>query len=161
MNIVTKYGATVLDRSDDGSYPVSEATHVVANTIDFPDYTEAVAMMVPVIRADWIMASLTKHRILSNNLRQYTPDPRLIFSSVVVTCADIPNTDKETIIGAVMALGGMEQKDLTKQVTHICALSMDHPKVVRALESKSKAKIVLPHWYSDTLRAPGLGWLSH
>ena len=79
--------------------------------------------------------------------RPFSPDPRMIFAEVVVTCADLPDMDKESILGACMALGGQESKDVSKLTTHICALSMDHPKVQTA-RSKSwwKGKIVLPHW---------------
>lgn len=79
-------------------------------------------------------------------MRPFSPDPRMIFSEVMVTCADIPPMDKESILGATMALGGQESKDAGKLTTHICALSMDHPKVVGALEKNWKGKIVLPHW---------------
>lgn len=70
----------------------------------------------------------------------------MIFSSVVVTCADLPVTDKESIAGATMALGGQESKDAAKQTTHICALTMEHPKIQAALAKNWKGKIVLPHW---------------
>ena len=85
-------------------------------------------------------------------VRPYSPDPRMIFSNVILTCADIPEFDKETIIGATMALGGMESKDLTRQTTHICALSMDHEKCQEALKKNPKCKIVLPHWFDDCFR---------
>jgi hypothetical protein len=43
-------------------------------------------------------------------------------------------------------MGGSESKDVNRTTTHICALSMDHPKVQAAVDAKVKAKIVLPHW---------------
>lgn len=70
----------------------------------------------------------------------------MIFSEVVVTCADLPETDKESIAGATMALGGQESKDVTRLTTHVCALSIDHPKVQIAIERGWKGKVVLPHW---------------
>ena len=80
--------------------------------------------------------------------RPYTPDPNLIFSNMTLTCADIPNGDKDAIIGAVLAMGGIEVNSLTKLTTHICALTMDHPKCEQAREKGLKCKIVLPHWYA-------------
>ena len=100
--------------------------------------------MVPVVKAHWLKNTIAKGKVAQ--VRPYSPDPRMIFSSVILTCADLPDTDKETIIGATMALGGMESKDLTRQTTHICALSIDHPKCQEALKKGSKCKIVLPHW---------------
>jgi hypothetical protein len=100
--------------------------------------------MIPVINSEWIKASLHKSR--QAPLRPYSTDPRLIFTKVVLTCADIPASDKESILGAIMALGGMESRDLTKQTTHLCALSMDSELCKIATKQHPKCKIVLPHW---------------
>ncbi|KAG4218875.1 hypothetical protein PC116_g32645 [Phytophthora cactorum] len=101
-------------------------------------------MMIPVVKSKWITASLAKGR--QAQIRPFTPDPRMIFSDVVLSCADIPPTDKEAIIGATMAMGGMDSENVTKLTTHICALSMDHAKCKLATEKRLKCKIVLPHW---------------
>ena len=76
----------------------------------------------------------------------------MIFSRVVLTSADIPHQDKEAIAGAVIAMGGSESKDVARLTTHICALSMNHPKVETALEKKLKCKIVLPMWFEDCFK---------
>ncbi|KAI8965073.1 BRCT-containing protein [Daldinia sp. FL1419] len=145
-----KYGGTVLATKRDGSLPLSQVTHVIANSIDFPQYTEATAMMIPVVKSKWITASLAKGR--QAQIRPFTPDPRMIFSDVVLSCADIPPTDKEAIIGATMAMGGMDSENVTKLTTHICALSMDHPKCKLVMDKKLKCKIVLPHWFDDCFK---------
>ncbi|KAK4232430.1 BRCT-containing protein 1 [Podospora fimiseda] len=147
---ITENGAEVLEPDRKGRIRMAQCTHVVSNTIDFEQFSEAQAMMVPVVRPDWIKTSLARGKLAQ--LRPYSPDPRMIFSDVILTCADIPSTDKEAICGAVMALGGMESKDLAKQTTHICALSMDHPKCKEATARKLKAKVVLPHWLDDCFR---------
>lgn len=108
------------------------------------------AMMVPVVRPVWVNASLHKNR--QAQIRPYSPDPRLIFSNVVLTCDDIPLTDKDAIAGAVLALGGAESKDLGRLTTHICALSTDGPKVQMAMARNLKCKAVLPHWFDDCFR---------
>ena len=79
-------------------------------------------------------------------LRAYSPDPRLIFSSVVTTCIGLPDIDRESIIGATMALGGSEARQVSRQTTHICALTGSEAECVEAKAKGSKAKIVLPHW---------------
>ncbi|KAK3995835.1 BRCT-containing protein 1 [Cladorrhinum sp. PSN332] len=147
---VIENGAEVLDPDRKGRIRMAQCTHVVSNTIDFEQFSEAQAMMVPVVRPDWIKTTIARGKLAQ--LRPYSPDPRMIFSDVILTCADIPSTDKEALCGAVMALGGMESKDLTKQTTHICALSMDHPKCKEAATRKLKAKVVLPHWLDDCFR---------
>jgi hypothetical protein len=97
-----------------------------------------------VVRSDWIKATIARNKVAQ--VRPFSPDPRMIFCNVILTCGDIPTTDKEAITGAIMALGGMESKDLSRQTTHICALSLDHPKCIDAKNKKLKCKIVLPHW---------------
>ncbi|KAI8631314.1 BRCT domain-containing protein [Xylariaceae sp. FL1651] len=147
---VQKYGGHVSAQKRDGSLPLSAVSHIISNTIEFPQFDEAAAMMIPVVKSKWISASLAKGK--QAQIRPFTPDPRMIFSDVVLSCADIPDSDKEAIIGATMAMGGMDSEHVTKLTTHICALSMDHPKVQMALEKKHKCKIVLPHWFDDCFR---------
>lgn len=143
---IVKYGGQVCERRRDGSVPLANVTHIISNTIEFPEYSQSIAMMIPVVKSKWVTASLAKNK--QAQIRPYTPDPRMIFSDVVLSCADIPDTDKDTIIGATMAMGGMYSDSITKLTTHICALSMDHPKVQMAVEKKHKCSIVLPHWYT-------------
>ncbi|KAK0742522.1 hypothetical protein B0T21DRAFT_391225 [Apiosordaria backusii] len=148
--VARENGAEVLEPDRQGKIQFKKATHIISNTIDFEAYAESLAAMVPVVKSDWLRISI--HRRKLAQLRPYSPDPRMIFSSVTLTCADIPTLDKETICGGIMALGGMESKDLTKLTTHICALTLDHPKCQEALGKKLKAKIVLPHWFEDCFR---------
>ncbi|KAM0460943.1 hypothetical protein ACHAO4_001739 [Trichoderma viride] len=148
--ILTEHGATAVDYRRDGSLPIERVTHIISNTIDFPQYIESQAFMIPVVSTQWITVSISRRR--QAQVRPFSPDPRMIFSEVMVTCADIPPMDKESILGATMALGGQESKDAGKLTTHICALSMDHPKVVSALEKNWKGKIVLPHWFDDCFK---------
>ncbi|KAK4172187.1 hypothetical protein QBC36DRAFT_79746 [Triangularia setosa] len=148
--VARENGAEVLEPDRQGKIQFNKATHIISNSIDFEAYAESLASMVPVVKSDWIRVSI--HRRKLAQLRPFSPDPRMIFSSVTVTCADIPTLDKETICGGILALGGMESKDLTKLTTHICALSLGHPKCQEALKMKLKAKIVLPHWFDDCFR---------
>ena len=142
--ILIENGATTVEPRRDGSIPIDRVTHIISNTIDFPQYINTQAVMIPVVTPQWITVSITRRK--QAQVRPFSPDPRMIFSEVIVTCADLPQMDKESILGAVMALGGQESKDAGRMTTHICALSMDHPKVVAAQERNWKGKIVLPHW---------------
>ncbi|KAH8840302.1 hypothetical protein MCOR27_004127 [Pyricularia oryzae] len=148
--IVLRNGGEVLEPESNGKLAVHEATHIVSDTIDFEEYTAAGECLVPVVTCNWITNSLMKRKLAA--LRPHSPDPRLIFHAVNVTCADLPPTDKESIIGATIALGGTESKDLTKLTTHICALSYDHPKVALAVSKGLKCKVVLPHWFDDCFK---------
>ncbi|KAI1329409.1 BRCT domain-containing protein [Xylariaceae sp. FL0255] len=148
--VVTRHDGEVVSKKRCGALPLQAITHIISETIEFPEYEEACETMIPVVRRRWIDASLQKGKLAQ--IRPHTPDPRMIFSNVVLTCADIPPTDQEAIIGATTAMGGMDSEQVTKLTTHICALSMDHPKVKQALDSRKKCKIVLPHWFDDCFK---------
>lgn len=121
-----------------------EVTHIISDTIDFPEYSEARLQLKPVVTTGWITASL--HKSKEAPIRPYTPDPNMIFASVTITCEGLPPGDKDAIIGAVLAMGGMESSSLTKMTTHICSLTVDGPKSQQVIEKGLKCKIVLPHW---------------
>ncbi|PHH81699.1 hypothetical protein CDD82_142 [Ophiocordyceps australis] len=147
--VVEDNGATICEPRRDGTIAMGKVTHIVSNTIDFGQYVESQAVMIPVVSTQWITASISRRR--QAQVRPFSPDPRMIFAEVVVTCGDVPVMDKEGILGATMALGGQESKDVNRLTTHVCSLSMDHPKVQMALKMMDqkgwKGKIVLPHWF--------------
>ncbi|KAI9644499.1 regulator of Ty1 Transposition [Ciborinia camelliae] len=148
--ILEDNGASAEIKKPDDGINVEEITHIVSTTTDFACYDKAGLLLVPVVTPSWVTQSLSKRKQVP--IRPFTPDERLIFSNVNLTCADIPQGDKDAIIGATLAMGGMESNSLTKLVTHICALSMDHPKCQQAKEKGLKCKIVLPHWFDDCLK---------
>ena len=102
--------------------------------------------MLPVVKPSWIDHSMEKRKQV--NPRQYSPDPSLFMTDVLVTCAGIPEGDKEAIAGGLLAFGGLFSEDLTKQVTHIVALNMSNDKCYTAKAKNLGCKIVLPHWYA-------------
>lgn len=129
----------------DGPLDLNELTHIISATSDFPEYPDVRLQMVNVVRPSWVVQSLLKGK--EQPIRPFTPDPNLIFSNVVVTCADIPSGDQDAIVGAVLAMGGMESSSVTRLTTHICALTEEHPKCVAARQKNLKIQIVLPHWF--------------
>jgi hypothetical protein len=137
-------GAVVLGLNADGSVRLEEITHIISATSDFPQYRAACEQMIPVVVPEWIKSSLLKNR--QAQLRPFTPDPKLFFSGVVISCADLPENDKDVIIGGVLAMGGQESNNLTRLVTHIVALTADNVKVQQAQEKQLRCKVVLPHW---------------
>ena len=81
------------------------------------------------------------------NPRSHSPDPKLFFSGLMVHVADLPENDKNAIIGGVEAMGGIYASAISKQVTHIVALSEASDACQVAITRKLNIKIVLPHWY--------------
>lgn len=73
-------------------------------------------------------------------------------SDVVICCADLPDGDKDAIIGGVLAMGGLYSPKVATMVTHIVALTMDSEKCAIVRNKKLDIKIVLPHWFDDCLK---------
>ncbi|MCJ1284791.1 hypothetical protein MMC26_004127 [Xylographa opegraphella] len=125
-------------------------THVISSTIDFEGYEKAEDLLVPVVTPSWVDASVAKRR--HANPRSHSPDPRLFFSGLVVCTADLPDGDKDAIVGGVLAMGGLYSSAITKAVTHMVALNMDPAACQIAVAKNLDCKIVLPHWFDDCLR---------
>ncbi|GAB1200743.1 hypothetical protein APSETT444_010122 [Aspergillus pseudonomiae] len=130
--------------------PLHEFSHLVSTTIDFPSFDAANDALIPVVKPQWLHACLNKRKLA--NPRQYSPDPRLFLNDVVVTCGDIPEGDKDAIIGGVLAKGGLYSPRITQMVTHLVDLTTDSDKARVALGKKLNVKIVLPHWFDDCLK---------
>lgn len=124
--------------------PLQDITHIISSTTDFPEYEAASDGLKSVVKPDWVKASIAKGRLA--NPRQYSPDPRLFFSGLVVCCADLPSGDSDAIIGGVLAMGGLYSSPVSKMVTHIVALTMDSDMCKIAISRNVKCKYVLPHW---------------
>lgn len=123
---------------------VHEFTHVVSSTIDFPGHDAACDALIPVVKPQWVNASISRNKLV--NPRNYNPDPRLFLNDVVVSCVDIPEGDQDAIFGAVLAMGGLSSYKITRTTTHLVALSMDSDKCASILNRGLNIKIVLPHW---------------
>ncbi|KAB2577418.1 BRCT domain-containing protein [Lasiodiplodia theobromae] len=130
---------------------ITDFTHIIATTCDFPDYLHALDHFVHVVKPQWIDDSLRRGKPV--NPRSHSPDPRLFMSDVMVTCAsDIPEGDAEAIIGGVLAMGGQYSSAITKVTTHLVALTLDDDKCALVRAKNLKCKIVLPHWFDDCLK---------
>ena len=144
--VLVANGAHEVPRSPLGTaIPIEEITHIISNTIDFPDYQGANDSLKSVVKPDWVEASIIKGRL--SNPRQYSPDPRMFFSGLVVCCADLPAGDSDAVIGGVLSMGGLYSSAVTKQITHLVALTTEADKCQVALAKNLKCKILLPHWY--------------
>lgn len=138
-------GEPSIHQGSPGKSDTIECTHIVSNTIDFLTYDLACKAFVPVVKPSWVHTSLAKRKIA--NPRQHSPDPRLFLNDVVVTCGDIPEGDKDAIIGGVLAKGGLYSPRVTGMVTHLVDLSADSDKARLVQSKKMRVKMILPHWY--------------
>jgi hypothetical protein len=127
---------------------VIECTHIVSSTINFQSYDYFSNALIPIVKPAWIQTSLSKRKLV--NPRHYSPDPRLFLNDVVVTCGDIPEGDKDAIIGGVLAKGGLYSPRLSAMVTHLVDLTADSDKARLVKAKAMRTKIVLPHWSVST-----------
>ncbi len=98
---------------------------------------------------------------MPNSSAQYfSPDPSMIFSGVVACACDLPSADLEVLSAGITALGGQWRTGLTKDVTHLFALSPASAKYATAMHFKEETgvRVVLPHWFDDAVRL-GMGGL--
>ncbi|OJD17374.1 hypothetical protein AJ78_02504, partial [Emergomyces pasteurianus Ep9510] len=110
-------GEVTLHRLPASLPAVHEFTHVVSSTIDFPGHDAACDALIPVVKPQWVNASISKNKLV--NPRHYNPDPRLFLNDVVVACMDIPEGDQDAIFGAVLAMGGLCSYKITRTTTHL------------------------------------------
>lgn len=129
--------------------PLDSVTHIISSHIDFPEYTAALEAGKFVVKPSWVKQCCTRQKVVS--VRQHSPDPSQIFQDTVVACADLPEGDKDAITAGVMALGGQVSGPLSRLVTHIVTMSLEHPKCEVAKENGLSCKIVVPHWFDDCL----------
>ncbi|KAF2189689.1 hypothetical protein K469DRAFT_658761 [Zopfia rhizophila CBS 207.26] len=129
---------------------LSEITHIISLTSDFPDYHAALDLYVNVVKPAWIDACLKISKV--KNPRAFSPDPALFMNEVIICCGNIPEGDKEAIAGGVLALGGQHSGALSKQVTHLIALGKEDERVKLAMDKRLRCSIVLPHWFDDCLK---------
>ncbi len=138
-------GAYVPLIPETGRIALDKVSHIISISSDFPDYHAASDALIPVVKPEWVTASLFREKLAQ--IRPYSPDPRLFFAGVTVTCADLPSGDKDAVIAGVVAMGGQYSGILTRQVTHIVALTDQHEKCQQAISRRLPCTIVLPHWW--------------
>ncbi|KAK9240717.1 hypothetical protein V1525DRAFT_336300 [Lipomyces kononenkoae] len=129
---------------------LSSITHIISNTIDFPEYPEAEQRMINVVKPLWVYKSVSHGRTAP--LRLYSPNPKFFFSDVNIFVAGLPQGDREALYGGVRALGGQWSESLTRFTTHVIALSMDEASCKTVALERKACKIVLPHWIDDCLK---------
>ena len=126
-------------------------SHIITETVEFIEYTQAVNSMVPIVTTSWVYDSINFQK--PQSLRTYNPNPNYFLKDCFICCCDnLPGGDKELIYGAVSAFGGGYVDTITKNTTHLIALDVLNEKAVVAsslIHSGSQLgniKIVLPHW---------------
>ncbi|KAI0935547.1 hypothetical protein AcV5_003952 [Taiwanofungus camphoratus] len=132
----------------------SALTHFVTTSLPADDVIEALPpdstahLVTPV----WVERS----RILGSQQPPefYSPDPALLFSGIVAAATDLSKADLELLSAAITALGGQWRTALTRDVTHLFALSSGSVKYETAMHFRDKTGmcVLVPHWFDDSVR---------
>ena len=85
----------------------------------------------------------------------------MLFSGVCACSTELPSADLETLSAGITALGGQWRASLTKEITHLFAVSPDSAKYAAAMHYRDETgiRVVLPHWFDDVVKlgVRGLG----
>ncbi|KAH9483371.1 PAX-interacting protein 1 [Psilocybe cubensis] len=86
----------------------------------------------------------------------YSPDPSLLFSSLTCSASttSLSPSDIITLQAGVTSLGGQWRSSLTREVTHLFALSREGREYETAMhfQRETGVKVLLPHWFDDVVR---------
>ncbi|KIJ92958.1 hypothetical protein K443DRAFT_125763 [Laccaria amethystina LaAM-08-1] len=116
-------------RGDDHA-TLKDAAHIITNSHRFEGSGEVEAG-VNVVTDQWVDRSLVLGRMQQPQL--YSSDLTMIFSGVVACAAELPTSDLEVLSAGITALGGQWRTGLTKDVTHLFAITPNSQKYATAL----------------------------
>ncbi|KAJ7084479.1 hypothetical protein B0H15DRAFT_849331 [Mycena belliarum] len=130
---------------------ILSATHIVTNSSRFHGWQD-IDENVEVVSDLWVDRSLVLGKLLPCQF--YSADREKIFSGIVGCACDISSTDLTHIEAGVKGLGGQWRHGLTKDVTHLFAVSASSNKYATAMryQADTKIKVLLPHWFDDAVR---------
>jgi mediator of DNA damage checkpoint protein 1 len=135
----------------------------VGESLCCPRKASAVSVYVSVGHTDLILN-------IDDRAEHYSANPVMIFSGVVACCADVcpllflasfhnvqclplqlSPADEEALSGTILALGGQYRAGLTRDVTHLFALSEKSDRYQTAVyyQSETHVSVVTPHWFDD------------
>ncbi|KAI0682501.1 hypothetical protein BC835DRAFT_1399674 [Cytidiella melzeri] len=141
-------GAKPVEISDE------KLTHYVTNLPPGPNSLESLPEQsnAQLVTPFWVERTLVLG--IQQDALSYSPDPSMLFSGVVATSCDLSASDNEVLSAGISSLGGQWRSALTKDVTHLFALSTGSQKYETAMHFKEGTgmKVLVPHWFDDVVR---------
>ncbi|KAI0344360.1 hypothetical protein BDW22DRAFT_1355739 [Trametopsis cervina] len=129
-------------------------THYVTTSLPGSDSLESLAehSQAQLVTPLWVERTLVLG--VAQEAAHYSPDPSMLFSGVVATSCDLSDADNEVLSAGISSLGGQWRSALTKDVTHLFAISTGSRKYETAMHFKEATgmKVVVPHWFDDVVR---------
>ncbi|KAJ7736891.1 hypothetical protein B0H16DRAFT_1326401 [Mycena metata] len=127
-----------------------DATHVITTSEAFEGWQD-VGKNTVVVSDLWVGRS-----IAANKMQQpghYSAARSMIFSGVVACSADLHSSDEEVISAGIMGLGGQFRMGLTKDVTHLFAISPNSEKYSTGMSHRDQTslRVLVPDWFDDSV----------
>ncbi|KII83923.1 hypothetical protein PLICRDRAFT_95612 [Plicaturopsis crispa FD-325 SS-3] len=143
--------STILNQNGAISESLEHATHIITNTHYFEGWRD-IDEHASIVSEEWVDRSIILGKLQPP--QYYSADPAMIFSGVVACATGLTASDLEVLSAGVVALGGQWRTGLTKDVTHLFALSAGSYKYETAMHFRKLTglKVVLPHWFDDAVR---------
>ncbi|KAJ7643246.1 hypothetical protein B0H17DRAFT_1339137 [Mycena rosella] len=142
--LLTRHGAARADS-------VFDATHIITNTEVFDGWRDVKEDDVVIVSDLWVERSIAAGKIQQASF--YSANRSKIFSGVVACSADLLVSDEEVLSVGIVSLGGQWRMGLTKDVTHLFAVSTTSEKYCTGMSYRDQTniKVLAPHWFDDTV----------
>ncbi|KAJ7132847.1 hypothetical protein C8R43DRAFT_652591 [Mycena crocata] len=137
---------------------VFDAIYIITNSEAFEGWRD-VKPGVHIVSELWVERSIAAGKIQKPSF--YSTSPSQLFSGVVAASTpDLRLSDEEVISAGIQSLGGQWRMGLTKDVTHLFAMSPTSDRYMTAMSyrEQTRIKVLVPDWFDDTvlLGLPGL-----
>ncbi|KAF7726703.1 hypothetical protein EC973_008477 [Apophysomyces ossiformis] len=151
--LLSANGASAVENQNDDNADTPSATrnptHIISTRPLQPNELAQFDHGIALVTPQWVEAAVRNG--FTHDAKYYSPDPRKIFSGTVVSTSGLPKSDRESIYGGLLALGGQYREDLTAEVTHLVCLKPEGEKYDKAI-NENNIKVVLPQWVDDCLK---------
>ncbi|KAJ7099474.1 hypothetical protein B0H15DRAFT_900731 [Mycena belliarum] len=128
-----------------------DATHIITNSDAFEEWRDVNSEEAAVVSDLWVERSIAANKI--QNPSFYSASRSKIFSGVVACSADLRASDEEVISVGITSLGGQWRMGLTKDVTHLFAMSTTSEKYHTGMQYRDQTniKVLVPDWFDHAV----------
>ncbi|KAJ6593333.1 hypothetical protein B0H19DRAFT_17663 [Mycena capillaripes] len=130
---------------------VFEATHIITNSEAFEGWQDIDAQTVAVVSDLWVERSVAANKMQLPGY--YSASRSKLFSGVIACSADLHPSDEEVVSVGITALGGQWRMGLTKDVTHLFAVTPTSERYSTGMgyRDQTHVKVLVPDWFDDTV----------
>ncbi|KAJ6590014.1 hypothetical protein DFH09DRAFT_1274284 [Mycena vulgaris] len=129
---------------------IFDATHIITNSEAFEGWRD-VGAEVKIVSDLWVERSIAAGKMQQTSF--YSASRSKIFSGVVACSADLRVSDEEVLSVGITSLGGQWRMGLTKDVTHLFAVSTTSEKYCTGMSHRDQThlKVLVPDWFDNSV----------